>query len=148
MLEDVKITAARDSAMRAVENMPDNEFKRRAFEVILGRLLDAELGSGPDTPAGGNQSPKVVKSARGSAIPVLRNKAPKSCSERILSLRDDGFFKSPRTLGEIRSELQMHAWSYPVTSLSGPVQKLVQKRELRRLAGSDDKKGSYTYVAP
>jgi hypothetical protein len=144
MLEDAKITAARDSAMRAVANMPDNELKGRAFEVILGRLLDAERGM----PAGANQSPKVVKGAGGLAIPVLRNKAPKSCSERILSLRDEGFFKSPRTLGEIRSELQMHGWTYPLTSLSGPVQKIVQKRELRRLSGGDEKKGSYTYVAP
>jgi hypothetical protein len=148
MLEDVKIIAARDSAMRAVENMPDKELKGRAFEVILGRLLDAEVGPSRDTSAGGNQAPKAAKSVRGAAIPALRNKAPKSCSERILSLRDDGFFKSPRTLGEIRSELQMHGWTYPLTSLSGPVQKLVQKRELRRLAGGDEKKGSYTYVAP
>jgi hypothetical protein len=148
MLEDAKITAARDSAMRAVANMPDNELKGRAFEVILGRLLDAELGSSRGMPAGANQSPKVVKGAGGLAIPALRNKAPKSCSERILSLRDEGFFKSPRTLGEIRSELQMHGWTYPLTSLSGPVQKFVQKRELRRLPGGDEKKGSYTYVAP
>ena len=148
MLEDGKIMAARDSAMRAVENMPDNELKGRAFEVILGRLLDAEVGPGRDTFPGGSQAPKVAKSVRGAAIPAVRNKAPKSCSERILSLRDDGFFKSPRTLGEIRSELQMHGWTYPLTSLSGPVQKLVQKRELRRLAGGDEKKGSYTYVAP
>src|SRR5260370_21458529 len=135
MLEDEKIAAARDSATGAVENMTDTELRGRAFEVILGRLLDAEVGSSRDTSAGGNQSPKVAKSARGSAIPVLRNKTPKSCSERIFSLRDEGFFKSPRTLGEIRSELQMHGWAYPITSLSGPVQKLVQKRELRRMPG-------------
>jgi len=145
MLEDAKITAARDSALRAVENMPDNALKLRAFEVILGRLLDAEVGMSRNSPASGSPSPKLGKGLKGSGSAELPSKTPKSCSERILSLRNEGFFKSPRTLADIRNELQMHGWTYPITSLSGPVQKLVQRRELRRLAGQD---GTYTYVAP
>jgi hypothetical protein len=145
MLEDAKIAAARDSAMRAVKDMPDSEFKVRAFEVILGRLLDAEVAPNGSVPSPENPGSRVSKIARTLGATGLRSRLPKSCSERIVSLRDDGFFKTPRTLGEIRSELQMRGWTYPLTSLSGPMQKLVQKRELRRMSGQN---GSYTYVAP
>jgi hypothetical protein len=145
MLEEVKIVAARDAAMRAVKDMPDNELKVRAFEVILGRLLDAEAASSRGVSSDEILSSKAGKIPRMTAVPSLRNKPPKSCSERIVFLREDGFFKGPRTLGEIRSELQVRGWTYPVTSLSGPMQKLVQKRELRRMPGQN---GSYTYVAP
>src|SRR6266403_515765 len=145
MLEEARIIAFREIAMRAVEDMPDNELRVRAFEVILGRLLDAEVASSRGMSSAENLGPKAGKIPRTTASPSLRNRDPKSCSERIVSLRDDGFFKGPRTLGEIRSELQVRGWTYPVTSLSGPMQKLVQKRELRRMPGHD---GSYTYVAP
>lgn len=145
MLEEAKIIAARDIAMRAVEDMPDNELKVRAFEVILGRLLDAEVASSPVVPSTDALGSKAGKIPRMTAAPTLHNKSPKSCSERIVSLREDGFFKGPRTLGEIRRELQARGWTYPVTSLSGPMQKLVQRRELRRMPGQD---GSYAYVVP
>lgn len=145
VLEDAKIVAARDIAMRVVKDMPDNELKVRAFEVILGRLLDAEVASSQGVSSAETLSSKAGRIPRMTAIPSLRNKPPKSCSERIVSLREDGFFKGPRTLGEIRIELQMRGWTYPITSLSGPMQKLVQKRELRRMPGQN---GSYTYVAP
>jgi hypothetical protein len=113
--------------------------------VILGRLLDAEDASSRGVSSTDTLSSKAEKVPRMTAVASLRNKPPKSCSERIVSLREEGFFKGPRTLGQIRSELQMRGWTYPITSLSGPMQKLVQKRELRRMPGQN---GSYTYVAP
>lgn len=146
-MEEAKIIAARDKAMRAVAGMPDNEFRLKAFEVILAKLLETEAQSTGDSSPLANSSPKFAKTVQSSAAAEAR-RTPSSCSERVLSLRDEGFFKGPRTLGEVRNELQMHGWTYPITSLSGPVQKLVQKRELRRMAGQDKNSGSYTYVAP
>jgi len=49
------------------------------------------------------------------------------------SLLDDGFFKEPRDLGAIRSELVSRGHHYPVTTLSGAVLGKVRKRLLRRL---------------
>ena len=140
------IVVLRKRAEEAVADMPEGALKLKSFEVILGKLLDAA-----DTSVGKILSPKESISKR----VVVKNKGqedrgevPDSCPDRVLALREEGFFKTPRALNEIRDELQLHGWTYPITSLSGPVQRLVQKRELRRMLGSDEKRKSYTYVAP
>jgi len=145
-MDEANIIALRKNAERAVADMPEGALKVKAFEVILGNLLEGKDATSGDSPAK-RQAAAPVSPAKDRTKREDR-KVPDSCPERILSLRDEGFFKTPRTLSEIRDDLQMHGWTYPVTSLSGPVQKLVQKRELRRLAGQDGKKGTYRYVTP
>jgi len=61
MLEEARIIAVREIAMRAVEDMPDNELRVRAFEVILGRLLDAEVASSRGMSSAENLGPKAGK---------------------------------------------------------------------------------------
>ena len=73
---------------------------------------------------------------------------PSSTPARVLSLREEGFFDQQRSLGAIRDELQIHGWIYQLTALSGTVQTLVQKRELRRTLVSNGKKKVYCYVKP
>jgi hypothetical protein len=51
---------------------------------------------------------------------------------RVLTIRSEGFFKSQRTLGDIREALGARGWHYPLTTLSGLMQGLVRNRELRR----------------
>jgi hypothetical protein len=58
------------------------------------------------------------------------------------SLRDEAFFKQPRDLGSIRTELEAKGHFYPVTTLSGAVLGQVRKRSLRRLK----KDGRWFYV--
>ncbi len=58
------------------------------------------------------------------------------------SLRDEGFFKQPRDLGSIKTELEAKGHFYPLTSLSGGVLGQVRKRSLRRLK----KDGRWFYV--
>ena len=141
-----RMVELRKQAEAAVSDMPEGVLKTKSFEVILGKLLESEwmpahplvVGAGPKPVL-----PRVADDKTGQ-----RQKVPQSCPDRIILLREDGFFKVARTINEIRDELQIRGWTYPVTSLSGPLQRLVQKRELRRIPGGDEKKGAYTYAAP
>jgi hypothetical protein len=57
-------------------------------------------------------------------------------------LRDEGFFKQPRTLGEIQKRLADLGHHYPLTGLSGPMQAECKKRNLRRFK----KEKKYVYA--
>ena len=64
-----------------------------------------------------------------------------SASDLIISLREEGFFEKPKSLGNISKALEEKGFLYPVTTLSGVVLGLVQKRDLRRKKSS----GKWTY---
>lgn len=68
-----------------------------------------------------------------------------SCISRILALRDEDFFASQRAMSEIRSALASHGWHYPLTTLSGRLQQLVQQRSLRRERVKDGRKKVWKY---
>jgi hypothetical protein len=55
-----------------------------------------------------------------------------SASDLIISLKEEGFFEKPRSLGDIGKALEERGFLYPVTTLSGVVLGLLKKRELRR----------------
>lgn len=56
----------------------------------------------------------------------------RAASDLIVELREDGFFAKPKTLGEIVGALERIGYIYPVTTLSGVVIGLVQKKLLGR----------------
>jgi len=58
------------------------------------------------------------------------------------NLRKEGFFKKPRSLGEIRSRLKDLGHNYPLTGLSGPMRSEVKNQRLRRFK----EKGKYVYA--
>jgi hypothetical protein len=60
-------------------------------------------------------------------------------------LGEEGFFHSQRTLSEIRQELGARGWHYPVTTLSGAMQKLTRRRSLRRERVLVDRKRVWKY---
>ena len=125
-----ELVKIRKQAEKAVAEMPDGELKVKAFEVIFNHLLVGKKATGG--PAVHDESP---------AQPPLKTAASsRTASGRILVLRDEEFFKSQRSIGEIREELQVHGWHYPLTSLSGTLMDLVQKRELRRQRVKEGKK--------
>jgi hypothetical protein len=68
-------------------------------------------------------------------------KRREGASDLIIDLRESGFFKQPKALGEISDALEEKGYLYPVTSLSGVVLGLVKKRELRR----KKKEGKWLY---
>lgn len=53
--------------------------------------------------------------------------------EYIRVLKTAGFFKTKRTIAEVRDKLEEGAHIYQVTSLSAPLYRLVKRRELRRV---------------
>jgi hypothetical protein len=57
-------------------------------------------------------------------------------------LREDGFFKKPKLLGEIKSKLADLGHNYPLTGLSGPMRTEVKNRRLRRFM----EKKKYVYA--
>lgn len=55
-----------------------------------------------------------------------------AASDLVIGLQEDGFFEKPKGLGEISQALEEKGFLYPVTTLSGVVLGLVQKKLLRR----------------
>src|ERR1700694_1226124 len=118
------IVGVRKQAEEAVADMSEGPLKTKAFEVILDRLLvDRENESKPTTPS----PPPASKND-----PEVTRPNSTSSTDRILLLKDEGFFQEQRTIGEVREKLASRGWHYPVTSLSGPLQTLVQRALLRR----------------
>lgn len=54
-----------------------------------------------------------------------------------------GFFKEPKLLGEVKTELEQNGHFYPLTTLSPTMLRLVKSRQLRRIK---DGRGRWTYV--
>src|SRR5260370_1865032 len=102
-MDESILIRARQKAERAVKGMGEGPLKVAAFEVILSKLLQ---GSETQEPARRHRmSPDTLKG-------------------RVLAIRDEGFFKTQRTLYEVREALSSHGWHYPPTTLSGAMQAL------------------------
>lgn len=65
-------------------------------------------------------------------------------TEYIRQLKTENFFRTKRTIAEVREKLEEGAHIYPVTALSAPLYRLVKKRELRRIKEG----GTWKYVNP
>ena len=136
-MEDQLLKDARIKAERAVADMPDGDLKVKAFEVTLTHLLASGSTTGRDGASRLNKKARVSSPARANTL-----------SERIQRLQSDGFFNTPQVIGAIREGLQVHGWHYPVTTLSGTLQVLVQKRKLRRERVKENNKVVWKYSNP
>lgn len=134
-----KLVEIRRHAEKAVEDMADGEVKVKAFEVILNHLL-----KGDDTLHAEADETKNEPKAKRAA----KDTTERTIGGRILVLRNEGFFKNQKTIGETREELRVHGWHYPLTTLSGTLQGLVRKRELRRERGKQGNKNILKYSNP
>jgi len=121
-------------AEKAVAATKDPELKKIAFQKVLEDLL-ASPSSPKDGIARTGKRPAI--SAKASARSAAKGGPKAYVSEFI----DDGFFKKPKSISEIRTALAEAGHHIPVTSLSGPLQKLCQEKRLRR----QKKEGTYTY---
>jgi len=61
----------------------------------------------------------------------------------LLEMKDDGFFSTPKTLKEIIQELARLGHYYKSTSITNPLQRLIQQKKLGRIG----KKGKWQYVS-
>lgn len=135
-----KLKEIRKKAQEATDDMPEGELKTKAFEVILQHLLASE------SPHKSNEIAPAPTPAHSKGKQA--KKQPGSTKSRTLLLKDEGFFAIPRSIVEIKSELQAHGWILPMTSLSGPLQELVQSRELRRIREQGARRKVWKYVNP
>lgn len=135
MLENLQLL--RKQAETAVEDMPDSEMKLKAFEVILAHLLNGD--------SGGQGSKASVRSDDSKPRATKVAAVPRTSGDRIVFLHSEGFFVSQRSLSDVQGELRKNGWHYPVTALSGPLQKLVQKRLLRREQAKDGNRTIWKY---
>lgn len=124
-------------AEEAVAGVKDPELRRVAFQKVLEDLLAGfapkEASAPPKTKP--DTSPKKPK------------KKPAGPQGRLHELADEGFFKKPKTIAQVKAELENRGHHIPLTSLSGPLQKLVQKRVLRRQrVKTSGKKETYAYT--
>ena len=126
-------------AERAVAGVKDPELKRIAFQKILDDLLG--VGATPTSRASA-----PVKKAPTPTTPRPKRGARTGPQAYVEELVADGFFKKPKTIANVKAELENRGHHIPLTSLSGPMQKLCQRRLLRRQrVKASGKKQTYAY---
>lgn len=129
-------------AERAVAAVKDPELKRAAFERVLEDLLAKRTGKASLTKAAPSKATSAkAKTAAGK--PAKPKSGPQAYVEELVA---DGFFKKPKTIAQVKAELANRGRHIPLTSLSGPLQKLCQRRVLRRQKGqTEDNKQTFSY---
>lgn len=93
-----------------------------------------QIQSAHPSPKPGGRSAKATKEKR-------ERKKSESATDRIVHLKEESFFDKPKSLSEIAAELETSGYLYPVTTLSGVMLGLVQKRLLTRVK----KDGKWVY---
>ncbi len=126
-------------AEQAVASVKDPELKRAAFERVLEDLMAKRTGKatlGKALPA------KTTSTTTDAGKSAKAKTGPLAYLEELVA---DGFFKKPKTIAEVKAELANRGRHIPITSLSGPLQKLCQRRVLRRQK-STTKDSSKTFL--
>jgi membrane protein involved in colicin uptake len=128
-------------AEEATAAIKDPELRRLAFE----RVLDDLLVGGVRSTQGASRSAGSAKRPARKELSAKVNRGPKGYIRELL---DDGFFKKPKTIAQVKVELANRGHHIAVTSLSGPLQSLCQARALRRhkaKATDEAKKVTFNY---
>src|SRR5258706_8026701 len=122
-----------EKANMAVQGITDPELRRVAFEKILDELLKS-----------GSTRDKKPARIRRHATPIERRsgQGPKGYVEELIK---EGFFKKPKTIVEVKAQMENLGHHIPLTSLSGPLQRLCQQKTLRRQKTEIGGKSTFTY---
>ncbi len=112
-------------AEKAVAAVKDAELRRVAFERVLNDLLGGADDVQRPKPRAKGKSAKDAS----SSPKAKRRGGPQAYVEAMVA---DDFFKKPKTISEVKAELENRGHHIPLTSLSGPMQKLCHKKILRR----------------
>lgn len=127
-------------AERAVAPVKDPELKRIAFEKILDSLLEKPHRESSARSTTARRATKGTKEVQGQER--RRRGGPQGYIEEMIG---EKFFAKPKTLGEVKAELGNRGHHIPLTHLSGPMQRLCQRKKLRRQKTADGKKQIFTY---
>lgn len=111
-------------AEKAVAGVKDPELKRIAFQKVLDDLLGPSGSLTTRQHASSRKQPAASKKPqRGSRV------GPQAYLDELVN---EDFFKKPKTIAHVKAELENRGHHIPLTSLSGPLQTLCQRRTLRR----------------
>lgn len=124
-------------AEKAVAGVKDPELRRIAFQKILDDLLGGSASSTrPHKAAAKKRSTVGEKSKRPT------RGGPQAYVEELV---EEGFFNKPKTIANVKAELENRGHHIPMTSVSGPLQKLCQRKTLRRQRVKSGKKQTFAY---
>jgi hypothetical protein len=117
-----------NQAESAVASVKDPELRRVAFQKVLEDLL-----------AGGGEMPTTTRRvAKSLGRPPSQSSSRRKVATKggtqtyVDELVEEGFFKKPKTISNLKAELENRGHHIPMTSLSGPLQRMCQQRVLRR----------------
>lgn len=113
-------------AENAVAGVKDPELRRIAFQKILESLF----ADGEGTHKVSEGRPQQKRAAKGKVKNVAKGRA--GTAGYISELVEEDFFKKPKTISQVKAELENRGHHIPMTSLSGPLQRKCQERILRR----------------
>jgi hypothetical protein len=122
--EYAELVARAESAVLSVK---DPELRRVAFQKVLEDLLEGES----NTEQSAHRASKKTRTVP-SDDTKLRKKAKGGTQPYIDELFKEGFFKKPKTIANVKAELENRGHHIPLTSMSGPLQRMCQQRVLRR----------------
>ena len=97
----------------------------------ITKVLSA-LGSGPSLSAS-RRSAGSKRRTRAASSPGRQRRPAGGPTGYIIQLRDEGFFKAKRSLGDIQKKLEEQGHIYAITSLSPILVRLVRAKDLRRV---------------
>lgn len=113
-------------AEQAVAGVKDAELRRVAFQKILEELLSSGSAS-----SRGARKRGGVKDQAGE-LQAKGKSGKRGTQANLDELVHEGFFRKQKTIAQVKAELENRGHHIPITSLSGPLQRLCQRRLLRR----------------
>jgi hypothetical protein len=131
-----------EEAEQSVAGVKDPELRRIAYQKILEDLLGSQRPPSEQSP-GRTRRAATAKTTTKSSSPAKKKGGPQAYVEELVG---ENFFKKPKTIANVKAELENRGHHIPITSLSGPLQKLCQRRVLRRSrAQGAENKNQFSY---
>jgi len=114
-------------AEKAVAAVKDPDLKNIAFQRVLDDLLNQDPKSAKNGPVPSKR--KNQGKNRTSTKKTVAGKGPQAQVEELIG---EGFFKKQKTIVDVKTELATRGYHIPQNFLSMPLQRLCQKKKLRR----------------
>jgi hypothetical protein len=126
-----------------VEIEGEKEFVEGLLAKVFPLLETAGFGSRPTTPLGtGEQSnnssqvdqPPADQNEKGKTRKRRVNAPPKgqSCADRMSTLKQEGFFKTKRTIGEIIEGLEGKGWTHNGNQVGAALTNMFGRGDIQR----------------
>lgn len=112
--------------------MPKATIKSKSGALITIEGSESEVAhiiSAFEQAESGTHAKKTIAKKQ---IKAKEDKKRMSASDLMIELKEGGFFDKAKGLGDVSKALQEQGFLYPITTLSGVMLGLVQKRLLRR----------------